>query len=408
MLTMSGVTVSGWAEAVAALPAGVWVVLASVCLLAVLLTRWVTKRTTLRRAARDSEAAPDTAVQPGSGALLTLATLVPAVFFFVMVLAGSFHGLVGFGYYTLGWRGGWQLLVPATLDGVSLAFAMLAFRAVRNGRSPDRSRRVVLVAAAASATINYGYEYGTSGNVLAGGYVGLLSLFAMFLFDELLAQFETQQHTLRRDNPKFGLRWLTWPSNTFCAAVAWRNHPPVEGTPGTVRNAIENLERVRAAKRLARLRQRHSGPTAMTGPGPAAPGRGSAETGQAGSSRRTQDPESPPRSSRTVSVRPARLAARVERAEVRVPTTAATVRQWATLWVAMCADAVLVSGSLTDDEDALARFGVRARQLRNIRFAASTGALRRRAAELDVELPPNYVDIPMRAPPAAAEPQPTD
>jgi Protein of unknown function (DUF2637) len=304
----------------------------------------------------------------------------------------------------LGWRGGWQLLVPATLDGVSLAFAMLAFRAVRKGRSPDRSRRVVLVAAAASATINYGYEYDTSGNMLAGGYVGLLSLFAMFLFDELLAQFETQVQTLRRDNPKFGLRWLTWPSNTFCAAVAWRNHPPADGTPGTMRNAIENLERVRVVKRSARMRRRHNGSTTVMAPRPVSLTRASADTEPAEHGWRAHDPASPSRTGRTGS---GRAASRLRQAEVRVPTTAATVRQWAALWVDMCADPTLVSGPLTDDEVALTRFGVRARQLRNVRYAASTGALRRRAAELDVTLPPAYVDTPTYALPAVSDPQPT-
>ena len=397
-MTLSDVTVSGWVEAIAGMPPGVWVALASLGLVLVLVTWTATKRAMMRRAT-----APDVEEQPGSGAWLTLATVVPAVFFFVMVLAGSFHGLVGFGYYTLGWRGGWQLLVPATLDGVSLAFAMLAFRAVRKGRSPDRSRRVVLVAAAASATINYGYEYGTSGNVLAGGYVGLLSLFAMFLFDEMLAQFETQEQILRRDNPKFGLRWLTWPSNTFCAAVAWRNHPPADGTPGTVRNAIENLARVRALKRSVRARRRLESATVMPAR-PVGPARPSADEGRA-------NPAEPPGSGRARSappgVRAVRATPRRESAEVRVPTTAATVRQWAALWVDMCTDPILESGSLTDDQVALDRFGVRARQLRNIRYAASTGALRRRAEELNVDLPQDYVETTTRASPVAIDPMPT-
>jgi Protein of unknown function (DUF2637) len=397
------VTVSGWVEAIAAVPAVVWVTVTGVCLLAVALTSWATRRT-MRRASRRSAASAAGVEHPGSGVWLTLATLVPAVFFFVMVLAGSFHGLVGFGYFTLGWRGGWQLLVPATLDGVSLAFAMLAFRAVRNGRSPDRSRRVVLVAAAASATINYGYEYGTAGTVLAGGYVGLLSLFAMFLFDELLAQFETQQQTLRRDNPKFGLRWLTWPSNTFCAAVAWRNHPPVDGTPGTVRSAMENLERVRAGKHAARIRRHHSGSATAVVPGPPGQARTAVASGFSDPLPRADDDGLAARPVRLVPARGSGhtvgRGGRPDRGEVRVPTTAATVRQWAALWLAMCADPVLASGPLTDDEVALSRFGVKARQLRNVRYAASTGALRRRAAELDVALPPDYVDTPMRALPA--------
>jgi hypothetical protein len=37
------------------------------------------------------------------------------------------------------------------------------------------------------------------------------------------------------------LRWLTWPSNTLCAAIAWRNYPPAEGTDATVLNAVDKL-----------------------------------------------------------------------------------------------------------------------------------------------------------------------
>ena len=80
--------------------------------------------------------------------------------------------------------------MPGTLDGVSVTFAMLAFRAVRKGKTPDRCYRVVWGAALASATINFSYEYGKSGNALAGGYVGLLCLFGMVMFDEFLNQFE--------------------------------------------------------------------------------------------------------------------------------------------------------------------------------------------------------------------------
>ncbi|MDT5029043.1 MAG: hypothetical protein QOE61_5469 [Micromonosporaceae bacterium] len=87
-----------------------------------------------------------------------MASLVPAGLFWVMVLAGSFHGLVAFGKSTLGWRNGWEYLVPGTLDGVSVTFAMLAFRAVRKGKTPDRCYRVVWGAALASATINFSYE----------------------------------------------------------------------------------------------------------------------------------------------------------------------------------------------------------------------------------------------------------
>jgi hypothetical protein len=136
-----------------------------------------------RQAASGSAGPRDTA--------LTVAALIPAVLLWVMALAGSQHGLVAFGRSTLGWRGGWEYLVPGTLDGVSVTFALLAFRAVRKQKSPVRCQRVVWGAAIAPATVNVAYEYGSSShNVVAGGYLGLLSLFGMVMFHEFLAQFE--------------------------------------------------------------------------------------------------------------------------------------------------------------------------------------------------------------------------
>jgi hypothetical protein len=89
---------------------------------------------------RAGQRAADPGRAPGEkrakDAALTVASLVPAGLFWVMVLAGSFHGLVAFGRSTLGWRNGWEYLVPGTLDGVSVTFAMLALRAVRKGKTP--------------------------------------------------------------------------------------------------------------------------------------------------------------------------------------------------------------------------------------------------------------------------------
>jgi hypothetical protein len=317
---------------------------------------------------------------------LTVASLVPAGLFWVMVLAGSLHGLVAFGRSTLGWRNGWEYLVPGTLDGVSVTFAMLAFRAVRKGKTPDRCYRVVWGAALASATINFSYEYGQSGNALAGGYVGLLSLFGMFMFDEFLNQFEDSVDNVRRQNPKFGVRWLTWPSNTLLAAIAWRNHPPAEGTVGTVANAVTNLDRVRAKKRAARAARRQGAPTAAVsptrfdGPGPAPAGSAFAETQRA----------RPPRqvNARAGRGRPAR------EDEVKVPSSSATVTQWARTWVVMCQRTDLAAAALHDDGVARQHFGLSSRQLRQIRYAVSTGALRRRAQELSVVLPDEFTESP--------------
>jgi hypothetical protein len=65
--------------------------------------------------------------------------------------------------------------------------------------------------------------------------------------------------------------------------------------------------------------------------------------------------------------------------------------------MSMCADGDLVLGPLNDDAHARARYNLSAKQLRNIRNAATSGALRRRAAELDVALPAGFVDRPAAA-----------
>jgi hypothetical protein len=41
-------------------------------------------------------------------------------------------------------------------------------------------------------------------------------------------------------------------TNMFCAAVAWRDYPPAEGTPATMLNAVANLDRVRVLKQATR------------------------------------------------------------------------------------------------------------------------------------------------------------
>ncbi len=80
--------------------------------------------------------------------------------------------------------------------------------------------------------------------------------------------------------------------------------------------------------------------------------------------------------------------------EVKVPATAATLGQWAATWIRMCADGNLVLGPLNDDEHARREYDVSAKQLRNIRNAATSGALRRRADQLGVRLPAGYIDDP--------------
>jgi hypothetical protein len=221
---------------------------------------------------------------------------------------------------------------------------------------------------------------------------------------------------VKRGNPKFRARWITWPTNTFCAAVAWRNYPPAEGTSATILNAVANLDRVRALKQAAhnaKIVTRHQqalaaarrqeelqaakAGTELPGDGIAdseaskvgVPGLPSAVPVEVPQEARTPAAAVPPAT-------PAQPAPRkpgkedVDDARVtglRVPATAATVTEWAGLWVRMCADGESVLGPL-NDEDARSRYGLTAKQLRNVRNAAKSGALRQKAIMLGVELPP--------------------
>jgi hypothetical protein len=377
-------SIAGW---IAAVPPGVWIgaVIANLALTA---TTWSTARKRMRRAG-ERLADPDLVEtgQQSRDTALTLASMVPAGLFWLMVLGGSLHGLVAFGRTTLGWHGGWEYLVPGTLDGVSVTFAMLAFRAVKRGKAPDRCYRVVWGAALASATINFAYEYGKSGNVLAGGYVAMLSLFGMLMFDEFLNQFEQGVDTVRRQNPKFGVRWLTWPTNTQLAAVAWRNHPPPEGTAGTVANAVANLECVRAAKRdRRRSRRRREPPGPARPPGAAVHADGGQPTAESSNGSGVRRPRSMARTT---------APATTGHTGLKVPTTPAAVLRWAQIWMTMHARPEQVEAAVQDDELAREHFGCSGRQLRHVRYAATSGALRRRAQDLAVPLPAGFDEAPV-------------
>ena len=405
-------------------PSSVWVLLGLVNLLVTVLTG-STARRWMRRA---GERAADPRSVPGGLArrrdrALTVAAMIPAALFWVMVLAGSLHGLVAFGRNVLGWRDGWEYLVPGTLDGVSVTFAFLAFRAVRMKKAPDRCYRVVWGAAIASATVNFAYEFTHSGhNIIAGGYLALLSLFGMVMLHEFLDQFEEGAACIKRSNPKFGLRWITWPTNTFCAAVAWRNYPPVEGTSATILNAVANLGRVRKLKQdaqdakivachqqalAAALRKKEW--QAMTAGGGIAEGQnlvskvgvpGSLSNVAAVPVEMPQEVPAPAAAIQSVPPVPPSLPTPdgeegddVRVTGMRVPATAETLVEWANLWVRMCSDGASVLGPL-NDEDARSRYGLTAKQLRNVRNAATSGALRQKAITLGVQLPPRYVDSP--------------
>jgi len=248
----------GWADTIPELLNGIpgWVWAAAV---AALLATMMVTLPVARRLARKAGARSAGKLSPTDrrDQILLGAALIPTTLFGTAVLVGSARGLITFGRDTLRWVDGWEYLVPATLDGIAISFGVLAFRAVRKERNPDRATRIAWAAMFASAIINFFHEAGSAyGSVLGGGYLGLMSLFGMLIFHEFLAQFEDgADAAVRRDNPKFGMRWLTWPTNTACAWVAWRNYPPAEGTRATIAAAITHLDQVRADKRRRRVQQ---------------------------------------------------------------------------------------------------------------------------------------------------------
>jgi|GEM_PF-5604751 len=252
-------TITGFTDRV---PSSAWAALMVANLLMTIMT-WGVARCRIR-AAGARTAHPERFAERARkrDVTLTVASLVPAALFWGMVLAGSFHGLVAFGRNVLGWNVGSEFLVPGTLDGVSVTFGFLAFRAVHKRRDPGRCQRVVWAALLASATVNFAYEYGyTHHNLVAGAYMALLSVFGVTIFHEFLAQFEEGAEYIRRSRrPPWGLRWITAPLSTLRAAIAWENYPPADGTPAIVLNGLANLERVRQLTRTiaeAKIVERH-------------------------------------------------------------------------------------------------------------------------------------------------------
>lgn len=235
-----------WVEAALAhLPGWIWASALGALLIGTAVTLPIAKRMAFKAGARTSgKGKTDVAAQRDRR--LLAAVLTPAFLFWLTVLIGSGRSLTAFGRSDLGWRGGWDWLVPFTLDGVAVVFGALAFRAIAKQRNPDRAYRIVWIATGASAGINFFHE--VSGSGLGAMYLAVLSLFGMAIFHELLSQFEEGSAWIHRTNPKFGLRWITWPSNTACAWVAWRNYPPSVDLKATIGNAVTHLETVRSTK----------------------------------------------------------------------------------------------------------------------------------------------------------------
>jgi len=149
--------------------------------------------------------------------------------------------------------------VPLSLDGISITFGFWAFVAVKRGRHPGRSERIVYVGALISAWINYnhGRQEWTGA---AGVYLGFLSLASAWMFHELLSQFmdaqEARPRARRTGTPMFGERWLWAPWSTLMARRIWVVYPPTPDVEPTAANAIAHREQIREFRDTKRLRRR--------------------------------------------------------------------------------------------------------------------------------------------------------
>jgi hypothetical protein len=186
---------------------------------------------------------------------LFLAALLPSLLVWLAVMGVSFIGLTGFAKDVMGWNHWTNMLVPLSLDGISVSFGAWAFVAVKRGRHPGRAYKIVLAAATMSAALNFVHGR-DKWSLWAGLYLAFLSMAGMAMFHELLDQFMANiddEVALKTRYPRFGQRWLYAPLSTFAARRAWIVHPPAEGIRPSVRNALDHLMDVRESKRQRRL-----------------------------------------------------------------------------------------------------------------------------------------------------------
>lgn len=189
---------------------------------------------------------------------LFLASFVPSLLVWLSVMAVSFKGLTGFAADYMGWNHWTNIMVPLSLDGISIAFGAHAFRSVKKGRYPGRAYRIVFASAAVSATLNFVHARDVW-SLWAGIYLAFMSMVGVGMFHELLEQFNDSddEQYLRSKSPRFGARWGLAPWSTWCAWRMWKVAPPRDNRPATINNALDNLDEARERKRLAKAAHRN-------------------------------------------------------------------------------------------------------------------------------------------------------
>lgn len=134
--------------------------------------------------------------------------------------AESWRGLVGFGGL-LGIHGLAAYGVPVTLDGVSVASALLALRAELAGESSGAYRASMFAFTAASAAANW-WHGRLTGGIEAALYLGGMSLATAWVFSLVLRQLRREDRRragrLTEQLPRFSAaHWLRFPLLTGAA-----------------------------------------------------------------------------------------------------------------------------------------------------------------------------------------------
>lgn len=226
---------------------------------------WMLTKRANRIAARRAAGRPASPEEKRKDTLLFVVALVPTALVWMAVMAVSFKGLTGFARDVMHWDHWTNVLVPLSLDGISVSFGAWAFVAVKRGRDPGRSARIVFAAAVMSAVLNF--VHGTEQwSVWAGGYLAFLSMAGVGMFHEFLHQFEDGLEPTEKPNrsrrPRFGMRWVLAFPSTFCAWRTWIVYPPAEDVKPTVNAALEHLKERREQrgvdKKLDKPRREHA------------------------------------------------------------------------------------------------------------------------------------------------------
>lgn len=138
--------------------------------------------------------------------------------------AASWHGLVAAGRDLFGLAGGWEYVVPLSLDGAALYAAALSIRAILSADSAVGARLLTALYALAASGFNFVHAKSSDGNIMSALFFAGASLSAVVLWDVTLRHLRRDQlrtlGAIEAPLPKFRLlRWLVAPVET---ARAWR------------------------------------------------------------------------------------------------------------------------------------------------------------------------------------------